>query len=87
MQTKAATALYDYWTRQRGRRAMPLRGAIEPADIAAILPDVFILEGGRLGGTSGHPSAREWFTAHRFQPRGLGAPAVSESCTAFLLSV
>ncbi len=48
MQTKAATALYDYWTRQRGKRAMPLRSAIEPADIAAILPDVFILEGGRL---------------------------------------
>lgn len=48
MQTKAATALYDYWTRQRGKRAVPLRSAIEPADIAAILPDVFILEGGRL---------------------------------------
>lgn len=58
MQTKAATALYDYWTRQRGERAVPLRSAIEPADIAAILPDVFILEGGqpqppcfRLAGT------------------------------------
>lgn len=48
MQTKAATALYDYWTRQRGERAVPLRSAIEPADIAAILPDVFILEAGRL---------------------------------------
>ena len=48
MQTKAATALYDYWTRQRGERAVPLRSAIEPADIAAILPDVFILEFGRL---------------------------------------
>ena len=29
MQTKAATALYDYWTRQRGDRAMPLRSEIE----------------------------------------------------------
>ncbi|MGD9481500.1 PAS domain-containing protein [Shinella sp. G-2] len=48
MQTKAATALYDYWTRQRGERAVPLRSAIEPADIAPILPDVFILESGRL---------------------------------------
>lgn len=48
MQTKAATALYDYWTRQRGTRAVPLRSAIEPADIAAILPDVFILESDRL---------------------------------------
>lgn len=48
MQTKAVTALYDYWTRQRGDRAVPLRGTIEPADIAAILPDVFILEHSRL---------------------------------------
>ena len=47
MQTKAVTALYDYWTRQRGERAIPLRAAIEPADIAAILPDVFILEHNR----------------------------------------
>ena len=48
MQTKAVTALYDYWTRQRGDRAVPLRSAIEPADIAPILPDVFILEHNRL---------------------------------------
>lgn len=48
MQTKAASALYDYWTRQRGERTVPLRSAIEPADIAAILPDVFILEDSRL---------------------------------------
>lgn len=48
MQTKAVTALYDYWTRQRGERAVPLRSAIEPADIAPILPDVFILEHSRL---------------------------------------
>ena len=47
MQTKAATDLYDYWTRQRGERAVPLRSAIEPADIAPILPDVFILEHSR----------------------------------------
>lgn len=52
MQTKAAIALYDYWTRQRGERNVPLRSAIEPADIAAILPDVFILEGDRL-----HPAS------------------------------
>ena len=48
MQTKAVTALYDYWTRQRGDRAVPLRSAVEPADLAPILPDVFILEHGRL---------------------------------------
>lgn len=48
MQTKAVTALYDYWTRQRGDRLVPPRSAIEPADIAAILPDVFILEHSRL---------------------------------------
>lgn len=48
MQTKAVTALYDYWTRQRGDRRVPVRSAIEPADIASILPDVFILEQGRL---------------------------------------
>lgn len=48
MQTKAVTALYDYWTRQRGERAVPLRSAIEPADIASTLPDVFILEHSRL---------------------------------------
>ena len=52
MQTKAVTALYDYWTRQRGERSVPLRSAIEPADIAAILPDVFILEGDRM-----HPAS------------------------------
>ena len=58
MKTKAAIALYDYWTRKRGARAVPPRNAIEPADIAALLPDVFILEragseaaGFRLAGT------------------------------------
>jgi hypothetical protein len=48
MQTKAVTDLYDYWTRQRGERPVPLRSTIEPADIAPILPDVFILEHSRL---------------------------------------
>ncbi|MGB3813927.1 MAG: PAS domain-containing protein [Shinella sp.] len=48
MQTRAATALFDYWTRQRGEHAVPLRATIEPVAIAAILPDVFILEYGRL---------------------------------------
>jgi len=48
MDTKAATTLYDYWTRQRGERTVPLRNTIEPADIAAILPDVFMLEYGRM---------------------------------------
>jgi hypothetical protein len=48
MQTKAGTALYDYWTRLRGERPAPLRSLVEPADIASILPDVFILEHSRL---------------------------------------
>lgn len=48
MQTKAAAMLYDYWTRRRANRAVPLRGDIEPADIAAALPDLFILEHSRL---------------------------------------
>jgi len=49
MQTKAVTALYDYWTEKRGERAVPLRNAIDPAEIAPILPDIFILESARLG--------------------------------------
>lgn len=44
MQTKAAATLYDYWTRRRGGRPVPLRSDIEPADLAVILPDLFILE-------------------------------------------
>ena len=44
MQTRAASALYDYWNEQRGNRPLPLRGEIEPAGLAAVLPDLFILE-------------------------------------------
>jgi len=58
MRTKTAEALYDYWTRRRGDRPVPLRRDIEPADLARILPDLFILEHGaaadprfRLAGT------------------------------------
>lgn len=49
MQTRAAAALYDYWTRRRGSRPVPLRSEIEPADLAAVLPDLFILEAGGAG--------------------------------------
>lgn len=44
MRTKTAAALYEYWTRRRGGRPVPLRRDIEPADLARILPDLFILE-------------------------------------------
>ncbi len=49
MQTKAATTLHAYWTERRGERPAPLRSEIEPAHLAGILPDVFILENERSG--------------------------------------
>src|SRR5690606_25564754 len=45
MQTTAAITLHSYWTERRGRRPAPLRSEMEPAHLATILPDVFILEG------------------------------------------
>ena len=50
MQTKAATALYDYWTRQRGEQALPLRSSIEPADIAATASFLCSEEAGFVSG-------------------------------------
>ena len=36
-------AIFDYWNRQRGRRAAPDRSDIEPADIRHVLGDTFML--------------------------------------------
>ncbi|MGF1593162.1 MAG: PAS domain-containing protein [Kiloniellaceae bacterium] len=35
---------YDYWATKRGGRAMPARRDIDPAEIARILPHVFLLD-------------------------------------------
>jgi len=35
---------YDYWKRKSGDRPMPSRGDIDPAEIAKILPHVFLLD-------------------------------------------
>ena len=44
MKHRSTLALFGYWNRRRGKRPAPLRREIEPADIQAILPNVFILE-------------------------------------------
>jgi hypothetical protein len=35
---------YDYWKEKRGTRLMPSRSDIDPAEIAKILPHVFLLD-------------------------------------------
>lgn len=35
---------YDYWKRKRGRRGMPGRNDIDPAEIVKILPHIFLLD-------------------------------------------
>ncbi|MGD1878376.1 MAG: PAS domain-containing protein [Kiloniellaceae bacterium] len=35
---------YDYWKLKRSNRPMPARGDIDPAEIVAILPHVFLLD-------------------------------------------
>lgn len=44
MRHKISLELFGYWNRRRGKRAVPSRMAIEPADIHTLLPDVFILQ-------------------------------------------
>lgn len=39
-------ALYAYWDRKRADRSMPSRADIEPLDIAALMPQVFIVDAG-----------------------------------------
>lgn len=47
MKTQPAKLLNEYWNEVRGDRLAPRRFEIEPARLAAILPDTFILE--RIG--------------------------------------
>lgn len=50
MQQPTSRQLYAYWDRIRNGRAAPRRFEIEPAKIAALLPETFIAEGvGPLG--------------------------------------
>lgn len=58
MKLHQTRTLYDYWNRLRGSQPVPCRQDIDPADIARILGDTFILETGpnhsfrfRLAGT------------------------------------
>jgi hypothetical protein len=44
MKNRASKHLYAYWNEVRGDRLAPRRFEIEPARIAALLPDAFILE-------------------------------------------
>lgn len=36
--------LYDYWNAQRGSRAMPTRGDIDPVDLKAVLPLLILID-------------------------------------------
>lgn len=49
MKQPTSQFLYDYWNGVRGDRLAPTRFEIEPARIAAILSDTFILERGSGG--------------------------------------
>jgi len=44
MRHQTTKALYAYWDALRAGRLAPLRNEVEPADIAALLPNAFILE-------------------------------------------
>ena len=52
MKHPSVCELFDYWTEQRGRRAMPERADIEPAAIRRALADTFILS---FEPAMGHP--------------------------------
>ena len=43
MKHASTRAIFDYWNRQRGRRAAPERSDIDPADIRHVLGDTFML--------------------------------------------
>jgi len=43
MKHHTTQALFNFWTRKRGRRRAPVRSDIDPADIRHILADTFIL--------------------------------------------
>lgn len=44
MRHPASRRLYEYWNELRGQRAAPERDAIDPAAIAGVLSDTFVLE-------------------------------------------
>ena len=44
MRSKTTKALFHYWTALRGDRQLPRRDEIRPADIHALLPEIFILQ-------------------------------------------
>lgn len=44
MKHETSKTLYRYWNTKRGKNSIPERADIEPADIAGILGDTFILE-------------------------------------------
>lgn len=44
MKNRASKLLYSYWNEVRGDRLAPRRFEIEPAKLASVLPDAFILE-------------------------------------------
>lgn len=48
MRHSSTQQLHTYWQRQRDGRPAPLRVAIEPAHIAGLLGDLFILDASRL---------------------------------------
>jgi hypothetical protein len=43
MKHPSTRTIFDYWNRQRGRRAAPDRSDIDPADIRHVLGDTFML--------------------------------------------
>ncbi len=44
MRHEGSSSLFQYWNRLRGKRQVPKRTEIEPADIKQLLADTFILE-------------------------------------------
>lgn len=44
MQARTSEIIYDYWNKLRGNRLAPKRFEVDPASIADILPETFILE-------------------------------------------
>lgn len=49
MRSKTTMELFRYWNTIRGKRDLPCRDELEPGDIRALLPNLFILERDRNG--------------------------------------
>jgi len=94
MRHRSTKALFDYWNRLRGSRALPSRTEINPREIAQCLGDVFLIEGTladfrfRLAGSrigeglgralTGLPFETIWKPAVRPAALGLLATVTSE---------